>query len=298
MKYFGATAVAGMLMMSLGCNFSSLQSSGRQTQDQPFREYWFQGEAELSTYSLEQARYGEMRSGEAVFIFVTEDFSKSKQVKLDRPDQAGKDKIPVMKWNAVRRFTTGIYDYSVMQSVFTPLNDGQYPHTLKATCTVQDWCGQTFTQYNRRNNGYRFRQFSYFEEEGDLDQQLDGEWLEDELWNRIRLQPNHFPTGTVSLVPGTIFGRFRHKMPVATPAVIRMEQSSEGRVLYVEYTQIKRRLVIRYEPVFPFRILEWEETDGDDLVTKGKLQKTIKSPYWQQNGNQFNSLRDTLRLMY
>ncbi len=56
-----------------------------------FGDYWYQGKAELTSYDLEQVRYGEKREGEAVLIFVTEDFSKSKQVKLDNPNQAGDD---------------------------------------------------------------------------------------------------------------------------------------------------------------------------------------------------------------
>ena len=51
--------------------------------------YWYQGKAELSTYDVEQERYGEMRKAEQVNIFVTEDFSKSKQVKLDDAAAAG-----------------------------------------------------------------------------------------------------------------------------------------------------------------------------------------------------------------
>jgi len=43
-----------------------------------FGAYWYQGKAELTSYTLEQARYGEVHPGEAVLVFVTEDFSKSK----------------------------------------------------------------------------------------------------------------------------------------------------------------------------------------------------------------------------
>ena len=47
-----------------------------------FKSYWFDGKAEISTYSLSQSRYGEMRSGQLVSIFVTEDFLKKEQVNL------------------------------------------------------------------------------------------------------------------------------------------------------------------------------------------------------------------------
>ena len=42
------------------------------------KELWHDGKAEITSYKLEQARYGEMHEGQASMIFVTEDFSKEK----------------------------------------------------------------------------------------------------------------------------------------------------------------------------------------------------------------------------
>jgi hypothetical protein len=50
---------------------------------QQWNDYWYAGKAEITSYILMQSRYGEMHEGSVVNIFVTEDFSKSKQVKLD-----------------------------------------------------------------------------------------------------------------------------------------------------------------------------------------------------------------------
>jgi len=55
---------------------------------------------------LEQARYGEIHKGRAVTIFVTEPFSKSKQVKLDDYKAAGDDRANVMKLNMTKNFNT------------------------------------------------------------------------------------------------------------------------------------------------------------------------------------------------
>ena len=52
---------------------------------QEFSDYWYAGKAELTSYHLTQSRYGGLHDGDAVLIFVTEDFSKDKQVKLDDP---------------------------------------------------------------------------------------------------------------------------------------------------------------------------------------------------------------------
>ena len=97
----------------------------------PFNEYWYSGKAEITSYKLEQARYGEVHDGHAVLVFVTEDFSKSKQVKLDDPVNNKDDEQKVLKLNYVKKFNTGIYDYSIMESIFTPVDIVNFPHSVK-----------------------------------------------------------------------------------------------------------------------------------------------------------------------
>ena len=46
---------------------------------QEFKKYWFSGKAEITSYQLSQLRYGELREGTAVTIFVTEDFLQKEQ---------------------------------------------------------------------------------------------------------------------------------------------------------------------------------------------------------------------------
>ena len=78
-----------------------------QTAPTDFRQYWYQGKAELTRYNLEQARYGEIHKGESVLIFVTEPFLTDKQVKQERP-QSG-PAVSVLKLNLTKKFFTGIY---------------------------------------------------------------------------------------------------------------------------------------------------------------------------------------------
>ena len=60
----------------------SIANSRAAALSQEFKDYWYSGEAELTRYELEQARYGEIHRGDAVLIFVTEDFRTDKQVKV------------------------------------------------------------------------------------------------------------------------------------------------------------------------------------------------------------------------
>jgi len=46
-----------------------------------FSAYWYPNGAEISRYDLKQVRYGEVHSGDAVLIFVTESMNPALQVK-------------------------------------------------------------------------------------------------------------------------------------------------------------------------------------------------------------------------
>ena len=256
--------------------------------------YWYQGLAELSTFTVEQERYGEMRQAEQVNVFVTEDFSDSKHVKLDDPAAAGADRVPVLKLNAIRRYQTGIYDYSMMMSVFTPTQgDDQRP--LKTTCTIQDWCGHVFVQTDATADGaFRVRQFSYFESDGDTDQLVNAALAEDGLWTLVRLNPAALDGLDTTLLPPAFYSRLYHKPYAAQKARLTVEKNEKEHVLHVVYSNIPRKLDIRYEAQPPHRILGWTETGGDKLLSRGTLKKTIMSDYWARHDNASAPLRDSL----
>lgn len=268
-----------------------------------FEKYWYQGLAEVNTYDLQQFRYGEKREGEAVLIFVTEDFSKSKQVKLDNPEQAGNDAIKVLKLNKTKKFLTGIYPYSMMLSVFTPVYE---PSTsLKLTASSQEWCGHTFTQLSleeslAQEGKYNAKIFSYFEKEGDQELLVTA-LPEDELWNMIRLDPATIPTGKVSLIPGLLYQRLSHiplKPEIAD--VTLSEAESEFQELTVNYEDINRTLKITFEKAFPFQIVQWEESqtleDGTEEMTTATRKAVKMIDYWTKNSNNDQTLRKELKL--
>ncbi len=191
----------------------SLQSSEEDnwSANKDFSDYWYQGEVEISSYKLSQARYGALHEGSAVLIFVTEDFSKEKHVKLDNPAEAGDDGVKVMKLNLIKLFNTGIYPYSMMSPVFSPVNLQDHPDALKVTTTSQEWCGHTFTQLNLEGDAYQAQLFSYFESEGGQQLEMENALLEDELWNMIRINPAKLPSGKINIIPGTMYQRLSHK---------------------------------------------------------------------------------------
>ncbi|MEL0651523.1 septum formation inhibitor Maf [Algibacter sp. TI.3.09] len=247
-----------------------------------FNKYWYSGTAELNSYTLKQSRYGEIREGEVVLVFVTEPFSISKQVKLDNPKEAGEDLVPVMKLNHVRKFTTGIYDYSIVTSSFTPVDFQKYPNTLKLNTSIQEWCGHTFTQLNLDGSNYGFKQFSYFEADGDTEKTIPAAMLEEELITRIRLNKGQLPLGKVDIIFSTIYSRFAYKDLEATKAEITKTEQDSTILYNIAYLSYDRKVSIEVEKNFPYKILSWTEDNGDGLVTEARLKKSIQEPYWSQ----------------
>ena len=248
-----------------------------------FKDYWYQGKAEITSYDLKQARYGEVHQGDAVLIFVTEDFSKKKQVKLDYPSKNPKDAVPILKLNATRKFNTGIYPYSTMQSIFTPVNQKENKGSLKVSTSSQEWCGHTFMQLNQKGNSYQVQTNSYFESEGDTNFKLENVLLEDELFNHIRINPKNLPQGKIKMIPSTLFSRLSHIDFKVENATALLENKSDMMVYTIQYDSIDRILAIHFEKAFPHQILSWEETHRAK-TTKATKKKSILLDYWSKNG--------------
>lgn len=260
--------------------------------------YWYNGEAEISAFDLKQYRYGESREGEAVLIFVTEDLSKKKQVKLDNPQDAGRDAVKVLKLNMTKSFTTGIYPYSMMLSVFSPVY--QATSALKLTASSQEWCGQSFTQMNLNGNSYKGKLFSYFEEENDDTFTVDA-IAEDHLWNLIRLGPEQLPLGEHELIPGLLEQRFSHITPAAQNALLRINRlDNRYDELEVDYISYNRTLKIHFEREFPYQIVAFEEIrvleNGTEEVSRGERKSVRQIDYWNKNKSEDTRLRKELQL--
>ncbi len=283
----------------LSCNKLKLSAPNEEnlSSTQAFRDYWHAGKAEINSYHLNQSRYGEMRDGKAVLIFVTEDFSKKSQVKVDNP--SGRNKINVLKVNFTKNFITGIYPYSMMLSVFTPVNRKANRNSLKVTMSSQEWCGQVFTQLNLRGNRYAIKSHSYFEQEGDERFSVREALLEDELWNYIRLDHKNLPVGEVEVLPGLFFTRLNHVDIKIQHAQAEKSETDSAFIYRLNYPDQERNLTIKYQKTFPYKILGWKETwkEKDQIMeTTAVLDKTLYTDYWKKNKNEFQYLRDSLSL--
>ena len=282
---------------------ASMISTSTNTDPGPFAntvqgldKYWYQGLGELNTYSLEQNRYQGIHQGQVLLIFVSEDFLTDKQVKNDRYQNANSTKI--LKTNSITRFTTGLYDYSIMRSVFTPGYTKDYPRTLKVSHTSQDWCGQTYAQVNLQEDGaYQQQLHSYFENEADRTEAQQADALEDELLNRIRLSPSDLPIGDLSLIPSMTFLRLRHQPFKAVAANANLSdydgEEFEGedlKIYTINYPSLRRKVEYVFDGTAPYLIQGWLDHfpstfDGVVRTTKATRKETKLEAYWGQNSN-------------
>ncbi|MBT8243855.1 MAG: septum formation inhibitor Maf [Winogradskyella sp.] len=258
-----------------------------------FNDYWHGGEAEITSYKLEQVRYAEVRNGNAVMVYVTEDFLPEVQVKADNYSE---ENVSVLKLNATKNFNTGIYPYSIMQSTFYPVANNQ--HLIKASASIQEWCGHVYAQLNNRAD-FEVMSHSYFQSEADQKFNLDKSISENELWTKLRINPQSLPTGKISVIPSLEYIRLRHIDFKAYNASATLKEGSYT----LDYPELKRTLIINFNKVFPFEITSWEETTPSGygshtemLTTKATKIKTIKSAYWSKNANKYQILREDLGL--
>ncbi|MGJ8685512.1 MAG: septum formation inhibitor Maf [Nonlabens sp.] len=261
---------------------------------QEFKDYWYGGKAEISSYELSQSRYGEMRDGKAVLIFVTEPFDTIDEVKADNPDEMSR---PVMKLNATRDFNTGIYPYSIMSSTFFPLD--KKDNALKISSSIQEWCGHTFMQFNQDENVYDVDLYSYFQSEGEDYFEVENVMTENQIPVQLRLNPTEMPTGAMKVIPSAEYLRLKHVETKPYEVTASLREIEDGYLYSMRYTELDRMIAFKVQKEFPHKILAWMDryTDGGKpAVSTGTLIKTINTPYWSQNGNEHEVLRDSLQL--
>ena len=274
-------SIVGILVLVLIGNVT-----GEEFLNSPQKENWesvvkvWSGAAELNRYELHQERYGEIRKGESVLVFVREPFLKDRQVK----DESGRGNDQVLKMNSVRKFMTGLYPYSTMVSVFQPLEKNSAGEALKVTTSVQEWCGHVFVQMNRRDGVLNTEVRSYFEtEEGGKFEERKPVLLEDEIWTALRVDPFGLPVGSVSMIPGSLYLRLSHGVPKPVLAEARWVNGKDemSAVYEVSYTESGRVLAIEIEKKLPYVILGWHESSGKQLLSSGKLlNRENNIDYW------------------
>jgi hypothetical protein len=260
------------------------------TASSPFWSVWGDGKAELSGYTISTSRYGALRQGTLVLIFVTEPMDRRIWVKDDAGDVPQADRVNVMKLNAVLKFQTGIYPYSVMTSTFAPVDSaaGERFAPAKVVLSAQEWCGSVYQKLLVRNASFAGEIRSYFHAEGDQEREVatpPGTLYEDALLIQLRELDGPFASGrdwSGMLVPSLWSSRKAHTPLGPVAATIRRAAATRDGIpvqrFTLAYAGTTRTIDIEKAP--PHRVLGWTASDGE----VARLLKTARLPYWQLHG--------------
>ncbi|HEY6572270.1 MAG TPA: hypothetical protein VI198_03035 [Candidatus Eisenbacteria bacterium] len=292
------------LAMMAAALFVSAPAPAADAADPTFESHWQDGRAELAGYHYHVTRYGEARTGQAVMITVTEPFSESKRVKVDRPGKKPSDAIEALKVNLVRDFQTGIYDYNTMTSLFVRSRDFT---PMKISFSSAEWCGHVYEELLFDRDGVRQSLRSYFEgESGDRSLHTPPNGIaEDQLFVLLRgLRGDYLKPGerrTLPLLPGSIVRRLTHQPLAWTSATIERSAKPErlkvpaGSFLadrYIVKTTDDRVGTFWVEQPHPHRIVRWSWSStvrGDrragEAMESAELAGSVRLPYWELHGN-------------
>ncbi|MBO3699007.1 hypothetical protein [Roseivirga sp. E12] len=152
--------------------------------DWAMNKIWEDGQAEVAHYDAEMIVYGKVRRFDNAYITVKEEFNKDFNVKTN--DYQRDDLFSVMKVNKFGRFETENYPYHYLTSLFFKREQPEQLH--KMTHTGQEWCGNTFKQFELISGGYAYDYNSYFDGYGDGQMSIEGTDLiwEDQLSYLLR----------------------------------------------------------------------------------------------------------------
>lgn len=269
--------------------FSGVQGSPEATASSRFWDHWGDGRAEMSSYRVTISRYGEPRDGELVLIYVTEPHDRRTWIKDD--DVAEPDRVEVLKLNASWKFLTGVYPYSVMTSVFSPVDDwgGARFRPVKVGLSVQEWCGNYTHQVWPGRDALRSLRLSYFAGQGERLENRDvprGTLYEDGLLIQLRELDGAFAGGgdwEGWLMPSL----WNVRRGLAPPEPVRATVSREASVAGDDDGRLTR-FTLRYgdytrtydvEAAYPHRVLGWRTSAGDTV----RLVETRRLAYWRLN---------------
>ncbi len=272
--------------------------------DDAFWKAWGDGRAELAGYDLTTPRYGSLRHGTAVTIFVTETFSNTQRVKSDPGRHAKSDEFPVMKLNLVQDFPTGIYDYNLLTSAFVALaavNGRPAGAPTKVSFSAQEWCGHIYAQLLFDAASVRRVSHSYFDGEADESRSLPAPAnavSEDALliWARGLAYPLLAPGQSVDvpLLRSLRASRLLHQPEVVQRA--RLSRSVRPERVSVPADALDcdvatcaveggRTWTFWVEHAAPHRVAQWSCSDGEraQLLASDRLQ------YWKLNAEGMQS---------
>ena len=257
---------------------------------QEFWEAWGDNRGEVSAYRIVTPRYGELREGLTVLVYVLEEHDRRTWIKNDRGEVPEEFRDVVMKLNETTTFRTGIYPYSIMSSTFAPVGSRGRERFAPARIVFssQEWCGQVYHRLLPQVDRFDEEIRSYFSVEGEDHREVSTvpfALYENGLWIQLRELDGPFANGQNwegQLVPALWQRRRSHEPlePVAatiTRGEARLDDGTEINRFELQYGDVTRTFDV--ERAAPRRILRWTSSEGEEAVLLG----TDRLTYWQLN---------------
>jgi hypothetical protein len=218
----------------------------------------------------------------------------------------GRNRIEVLKLNLNAFFLTGTYPYSVMTSVFSPVDRYREERfqPVRIVHSVQEWCGAYSHRLWPGSDRFRSLRLSYFASEDERVADVEvapGALYEDALLIQLRELDGPFADGEDWegwLVPALWRFRTEHREPAAVRARISREEAereTQGGAVPVSRFTLEAdgyRRVVDVERDVPRRVLGWSTSTGEEA----ELLATERLPYWRLNRLGDESHREALGL--
>jgi hypothetical protein len=232
-----------------------------QETNKTFTDYWKNGKTEIIKYELKEDSISVGEGSLSFNIDYVEGINKTDSIQVLHSDFMGK----IQKEN---------YDYSAMTSAYLPLNLTLRPHAMKVINSVQEQTGNSFLELSQIPKSYEIVAKNTFKEKTKEHYILERKNLEDELWTKIRMNPNDLPTGDIEIIPSFAYWQSVRKSPniyeakAELKAYVGTEFTGKKLKIYtLDYPDLKRNLSIVFESDFPFEIVGWKRvSDGKVAV--------------------------------
>ena len=235
---------------------------------------WEDGQAEVATYDAQRSVYGRIRQFEYTYIVVKEEFNREFNVKTDNYNRD--DLFSVMKVNKFASFETENYPYHYLTSVF--LKREKPEQIYKMTHTGQEWCGNTFKQFQLTSAGYEYDYNSYFDNAGAGTMQIEGN---DILWEdqlSYTLRALKFPDGLTfqrTVAESEVNTRARRPTYYQNAA---FSVTDEGDTWLVTVKLDDRKTnTYSFKKAYPNLMVSQQSWDGFSL----QLKKVSRYQYWR-----------------
>jgi hypothetical protein len=215
-----------------------------------FQNYWkMQGVEQTKFILVEDSTV----IGEADLSFSLKDFGK------DQPNGI----IKSLSTNFTQKINQENYHYSEITTAITPLNSLIYPHAMAITSSTQSNDVTDFSSFQPQPKSYLFISRNSQNPEKETREISEKIHLEDEIWAKIRMNPDALPQGEFEMIPSLGYWNKIHESPNAQEVKAELK-SVEGnpklKVYSLDYPALRRKLDIIFGAKPPYLIFQFKET--------------------------------------